>query len=620
MPQPLQNHQFPHSRRRFRRSYLELLLVGLGSLVFAGFSTGLWVFRSTESTHLESKNSAWISEYIPEPTYCTEVEAKFRKRELSAEIVRKVSPTSAGRALQESGSSRRALTADQSTSHFSGRVTDWRIGSPSDSGATASSSIQFGEPWQPRPDELTFHLPGGEGNGFYEGGGEGLPGNGGFNEAGLDGNAGGLREPTTPGRMQDTLGQHSRGEIKGGQAHSFNDTGAATPRVYEIDEIPGRLIPPQPSSDSPMGIGRPSPSALSQQPAQSGPGASTNAPPQPSNRSFRPIAPPVIPSIAAGGSAAAGSGSAGGASSGGSPIVSGSAAPPTPVVNSSPRGPITPLPPASIPEAAIGSVGGGAGASRPASGGGSGAPVPSAPTYSPPAGASPPSAPGRAPAGFHPIPAPVPAAVPPQAAGGVAGVPIGVGVPAGGIGGGIGGSSLPSGGGASSPSFSPGSTGTNIGGTASNPSGPTPPGGGSSYTPPETPPSDLSPGTNFAPSGSSPGGSSLPPPAPLVPIVPAVGAGAAAGGGAGGVPAGLPAPLAPVDVTGEEPTDSEMDEEKDLPQQCIPWVVQEGQTIQSLAQSVGSTPSEILEINKTTSLFPGQVIRLPIRTVIPCCE
>ncbi|MEM6916159.1 MAG: LysM peptidoglycan-binding domain-containing protein [Verrucomicrobiota bacterium] len=148
-----------------------------------------------------------------------------------------------------------------------------------------------------------------------------------------------------------------------------------------------------------------------------------------------------------------------------------------------------------------------------------------------------------------------------------------------------------------------------------------PPSGEYSYTPPGTTGGSggSSPGA-APPSSSTPSGNPVPILAPLVPVVPIGGAGAAGGGAA------APGVAPPVGGTprlpnaSEEESDTERDSRDNLPTQCIPWVVQKGQTIHSLAASVGTTPDVIFKINKTTSIVPGQTIRLPAPILIPCCE
>lgn len=70
----------------------------------------------------------------------------------------------------------------------------------------------------------------------------------------------------------------------------------------------------------------------------------------------------------------------------------------------------------------------------------------------------------------------------------------------------------------------------------------------------------------------------------------------------------------------EVPDPTEEENHDDLPDQCIPWVVQEGQTIQSLAAACGTTPDVIVRINQTSTIRPGQMIRLPVSFVVPCYE
>lgn len=70
----------------------------------------------------------------------------------------------------------------------------------------------------------------------------------------------------------------------------------------------------------------------------------------------------------------------------------------------------------------------------------------------------------------------------------------------------------------------------------------------------------------------------------------------------------------------EVPDPTEKENHDDLPDQCIPWVVQEGQTIQSLAAACGTTPDVIVRINQTSTIRPGQMIRLPVSFVVPCYE
>lgn len=186
-------------------------------------------------------------------------------------------------------------------------------------------------------------------------------------------------------------------------------------------------------------------------------------------------------------------------------------------------------------------------------------------------------------------------------------------IPAGGIGG-----VAPIAGGVIPPAVI-GSGGGTGGNTGAPPGTQPPPATGNPYSPPGTtstgappstsyPPGTTSnpPNTSVAGSGSSGG---LP---PVVPIIPG---GTAAGGAPG---AGVVPPLPPSDPGGGE-TDTD-DESHDFPGQCIPWVVQPGQTIESLAAATGTTPAEIRKINKVASIRPGQMIKLPAAFVVPCCD
>ena len=52
----------------------------------------------------------------------------------------------------------------------------------------------------------------------------------------------------------------------------------------------------------------------------------------------------------------------------------------------------------------------------------------------------------------------------------------------------------------------------------------------------------------------------------------------------------------------------------------IPWTVQVGQTIESLAASLSDDPETIRGINGITTLVPGQRIRIPIDEPTLCCD
>lgn len=57
-----------------------------------------------------------------------------------------------------------------------------------------------------------------------------------------------------------------------------------------------------------------------------------------------------------------------------------------------------------------------------------------------------------------------------------------------------------------------------------------------------------------------------------------------------------------------------------LPIQCIRWVVQPGQTLESLASSLGVSPDYLSAINSGVPFAPGQSVRLPADSIVDCCQ
>ncbi|MDF1656461.1 MAG: LysM peptidoglycan-binding domain-containing protein [Verrucomicrobiales bacterium] len=304
--------------------------------------------------------------------------------------------------------------------------------------------------------------------------------------------------------------------------------------------------------------------------AQSGSSSPGTSVPE-GQRRFRSIPPALTSDIVVSGNGGAG------VASGSSAVQTGSAGTP---VSIAPTPQIQPLPPASIP---VASTGGGVGGITPVPGGN---PNPFSGASGSNGGDFPP-----APQGNRPVITPIPpVAVPPQIA----------------IGGATG--SAPSTGGSLVPIPAISASGIS-GGSPATPASSIPPSGNLS-TPSPSSNSGLS--GESASTGVGRGNRGTLP--SLLPVVPVAGAGAAGGG----VPGVFPPPLPNRGNENSEPADEENHD--DLPEQCIPWVVQEGQTIQSLAAASGTSPDVIMRINETSTIFPGQTIRLPVRLVVPCCD
>lgn len=103
----------------------------------------------------------------------------------------------------------------------------------------------------------------------------------------------------------------------------------------------------------------------------------------------------------------------------------------------------------------------------------------------------------------------------------------------------------------------------------------------------------------------------------IAPVFPAAGAGGAATD-SGAFPAHVPP--APSGRGEQGNAENENGEDHDLPEHCIHWVVQPDYTVESLAAASGTSAEVILRINRTTSIRPRQVIRLPAAFLIPCCD
>jgi len=550
LSQPQQNRS-SKNHRRIREVTPDFIIVGIGSLCLGLFSIFTWISSST-GTFLNEDQVILPLERTPIPSE-TDGEIELRTQlkppfEIDRFIKEELSP---GDELYEGGS-----VSDLESLH--------NVIAP-------FLPLDFHENTGREVVEVIYSFSGKEviGPSFHSSGKEVIEyfGNSG-GEGGLTNEAGngGLARDEILGAMGEEgkrgalpyfpagVGAGAGFEIIGGNSLGSNtatgnsgSNGGLDPqqsnRMEEFDGSGGIALDPSGSGNSGT---RPSG-------GQSGNVSTETSAPE-GQRSFRSI-PPVLTadSVISGNTGAS-------LSSGSSGIQSGSAGTPGSIL-SEPQ--LQPLPPASIPAA---SIGGGVGGGTPVSSGNSNS---FTGTSGSSQGNSSLSSPGNRP-DITPI---LPVAVPPQiAVGGATG-----GAPS------VGGNLLPIP--AISSSGTPGRSPANRGSTISP---------AANSAPSSSASSNSNSGLSGEPASLGLGrgnGGSLP---PLLPVVTPIAGGGAAGGG---IPAAIPPPLP---IRGNEnPDPSNEENHDDLPEQCIPWIVQEGQTIKSLAAASGTTTDVIMRINET---------------------
>ncbi|MEM6917032.1 MAG: hypothetical protein AAF491_10750, partial [Verrucomicrobiota bacterium] len=134
---------------------MELLLIGLGSLLFAGFAITLGLSRYLELPGRGPESHDLSAAPIPAPTLGTELDlSPYRKhRGLIDRVIQKVP--------QENGTrqERSPLSVDRSTPHLSGRVFHAMGKNSSDAAPALPPDIRFSLPLRSNPANVTFHSP-----------------------------------------------------------------------------------------------------------------------------------------------------------------------------------------------------------------------------------------------------------------------------------------------------------------------------------------------------------------------------------------------------------------------------------------------------------------------------